>query len=118
MLVSSERRSPPSTKSSRSSGSSNMASCTRAEVLARKRAATYQRLTMQLTLEALLSGARRMTPLRAQSPEEESSPEVSASGQSAASGLLDGFCCLSARLRAWAGDAASGFSLCAVSQEV
>ncbi|EKX43100.1 hypothetical protein GUITHDRAFT_110827 [Guillardia theta CCMP2712] len=62
-----------------------------AEVLARKRAATYQRLTMQLTLEALLSGARRMTPLRAQallepqdssssdfveSP-EESSPEVS-----------------------------------------
>ncbi|EKX53738.1 hypothetical protein GUITHDRAFT_100706 [Guillardia theta CCMP2712] len=36
------------------------------EVLARKRAATYQRLTMQLTLEALLSGARRMTPLRAQ----------------------------------------------------
>ncbi|EKX37582.1 hypothetical protein GUITHDRAFT_116223 [Guillardia theta CCMP2712] len=37
-----------------------------AEVLARKRAATYQRLTMQLTLEALLSGARRMTPLRAQ----------------------------------------------------
>ncbi|EKX36508.1 hypothetical protein GUITHDRAFT_117288 [Guillardia theta CCMP2712] len=64
-----------------------------AEVLARKRAATYhpyQRLTMQLTLEALLSGARRMTPLRAQallepedssssdfveSPEEESSPE-------------------------------------------
>ncbi|EKX35973.1 hypothetical protein GUITHDRAFT_117887 [Guillardia theta CCMP2712] len=62
-----------------------------AEVLARKRAATYQRLTMQLTLEALLSGARRMTPLRAQAllePEdssssdfvespEESSPEVS-----------------------------------------
>ncbi|EKX32179.1 hypothetical protein GUITHDRAFT_121636 [Guillardia theta CCMP2712] len=63
-----------------------------AEVLARKRAATYQRLTMQLTLEALLSGARRMTPLRAQallepedssssdfveSPEGESSPEVS-----------------------------------------
>ncbi|EKX53739.1 hypothetical protein GUITHDRAFT_100707 [Guillardia theta CCMP2712] len=61
------------------------------EVLARKRAATYQRLTMQLTLEALLSGARRMTPLRAQAllePEdssssdfvespEESSPEVS-----------------------------------------
>ncbi|EKX50580.1 hypothetical protein GUITHDRAFT_103806 [Guillardia theta CCMP2712] len=62
-----------------------------AEVLARKRAATHQRLTMQLTLEALLSGARRMTPLRAQAllePEdssssdfvespEESSPEVS-----------------------------------------
>jgi len=62
-----------------------------AEVLARKRAATYQRLTMQLTLEALLSGARRMTPLRAQAllepedssssdfvePPEESSPEVS-----------------------------------------
>ncbi|EKX35752.1 hypothetical protein GUITHDRAFT_118026 [Guillardia theta CCMP2712] len=62
-----------------------------AEVLARKRAATYQRLTMQLTLEALLSGARRMTPLRAQAllePEDssssdfvespaESSPEVS-----------------------------------------
>ncbi|EKX51848.1 hypothetical protein GUITHDRAFT_102460 [Guillardia theta CCMP2712] len=62
-----------------------------AEVLARKRAATYQRLTMQLTLEALLSGARRMTPLQAQAllePEdssssdfvespEESSPEVS-----------------------------------------
>ncbi|EKX39194.1 hypothetical protein GUITHDRAFT_114625 [Guillardia theta CCMP2712] len=63
----------------------------RQKVLARKRAATYQRLTMQLTLEALLSGARRMTPLRKQallepedssssdfveSPEGESSPEA------------------------------------------
>ncbi|EKX54021.1 hypothetical protein GUITHDRAFT_100272 [Guillardia theta CCMP2712] len=49
-----------------------------AEVLARKRAATYQRLTMQLTLEALLSGARRMTPLRAQAllePEDSSSSD-------------------------------------------
>ncbi|EKX46132.1 hypothetical protein GUITHDRAFT_108166 [Guillardia theta CCMP2712] len=76
-----------------------------AEVLARKRAATYQRLTMQLTLEALLSGARRMTPLRAQallepedssssdfveSPEEESSPEVSDSdGGNTSSGADD-----------------------------
>ncbi|EKX42720.1 hypothetical protein GUITHDRAFT_111392 [Guillardia theta CCMP2712] len=49
-----------------------------AEVLARKRSATYQRLTMQLTLEALLSGARRMTPLRAQAllePEDSSSSD-------------------------------------------
>ncbi|EKX31818.1 hypothetical protein GUITHDRAFT_121978 [Guillardia theta CCMP2712] len=76
-----------------------------AEVLARKRAATYQRLTMQLTLEALLSGARRMTPLRAQAllePEdssssdfvespEESSPEVSDSdGGNPSSGPDDG----------------------------
>ncbi|EKX31579.1 hypothetical protein GUITHDRAFT_122223 [Guillardia theta CCMP2712] len=76
-----------------------------AEVLARKRAATYQRLTMQLTLEALLSGARRMTPLRAQAllePEdssssdfvespEESSPEVSDSdGGHPSSGPDDG----------------------------
>ncbi|EKX39495.1 hypothetical protein GUITHDRAFT_114458 [Guillardia theta CCMP2712] len=76
-----------------------------AEVLARKRAATYQRLTMQLTLEALLSGARRMTPLRAQallepedssssdfveSPEGESSPEVSDSdGGNTSSGADD-----------------------------
>ncbi|EKX55334.1 hypothetical protein GUITHDRAFT_99115 [Guillardia theta CCMP2712] len=75
-----------------------------AEVLARKRAATYQRLTMQLTLEALLSGARRMTPLRAQAllePEdssssdfvespEESSPEVSDSdGGNPSSGADD-----------------------------
>ncbi|EKX36872.1 hypothetical protein GUITHDRAFT_116894 [Guillardia theta CCMP2712] len=74
-----------------------------AEVLARKRAATYQRLTMQLTLEALLSGARRMTPLRqllepedssssdfVESP-EESSPEVSDSdGGHPSSGPDDG----------------------------
>ncbi|EKX37004.1 hypothetical protein GUITHDRAFT_116868 [Guillardia theta CCMP2712] len=73
-----------------------------AEVLARKRAATYQRLTMQLTLESLLSGARRMTPLRAQallepedssfveSPEGESSPEVSNSdGGNTSSGADD-----------------------------
>ncbi|EKX32262.1 hypothetical protein GUITHDRAFT_121555 [Guillardia theta CCMP2712] len=46
-----------------------------AEVLARKRAATYQR---QLALEALLSGARRMTPLRTQAllePEDSSSSD-------------------------------------------
>uniref|UniRef100_A0A0C3SHD1 Uncharacterized protein n=2 Tax=Guillardia theta (strain CCMP2712) TaxID=905079 RepID=A0A0C3SHD1_GUITC len=76
-----------------------------AEVLARKCAATYQRLTMQLTLEALLSGARRMTPLRAKAllePEdssssdfvespEESSPEVSDSdGGNPSSGPDDG----------------------------
>ncbi|EKX32712.1 hypothetical protein GUITHDRAFT_121110 [Guillardia theta CCMP2712] len=67
----------------------------------------YQRLTMQLTLEALLSGARRMTPLPAagastsrargssssdfvESPEEESSPEVSDSdGGNTSSGADD-----------------------------
>ncbi|EKX45446.1 hypothetical protein GUITHDRAFT_108710 [Guillardia theta CCMP2712] len=61
-----------------------------AEVLARKRAATYQRLTMQLTLEALLSGARRMTPLRAQAllePEDSSSSDFVESPEGA---LLSG----------------------------
>ncbi|EKX34215.1 hypothetical protein GUITHDRAFT_119632 [Guillardia theta CCMP2712] len=47
-----------------------------AEVLARKRAATYQRLTMQLTLEALLSEDSSSSDF-VESPEEESSPEVS-----------------------------------------
>ncbi|EKX36871.1 hypothetical protein GUITHDRAFT_116893 [Guillardia theta CCMP2712] len=68
-----------------------------AEVLARKRAATYQRLTMQLTLEALLSGAQALLEPEdssssdfVESP-EESSPEVSDSdGGHPSSGPDDG----------------------------
>lgn len=49
------------------------------DVLARKRASTFQRLCMQLSLEALLSGARRMTPLGSQAfVVEEAAEDISA----------------------------------------